>query len=132
MHQQTEDALYRYRLREVIEHEKNIKLIKRQPYLKFIEVVYKSEFLLADGAGDQQEMYYLGKPYLILRNDIEKNSEGLGQNRIGYEGDFSFVEEFGRKYTEYKREPIIPEIYPSEIIVKKLIERYGGREIKNG
>ena len=125
LHEQTRNTLEEMNLKPRIENDPNITIVNRLPYLEFISAVYHSEFLLADGAGNQQEMYYMGKPYLIIRRRIEKDTEGIGENCIGYNGDFSFIEKFGKEYKEFVREPIRPKVSPSEIIVNKLLDQYG-------
>ncbi len=123
-HQQTEDTLKKYRLMENIKNNSNITVVKRLDYFQFIDVVDKAEFLVADGAGNQQEMYYMGKPYLIMRGKIENDSEGLGYNCVGFHNDFKMVERFDKEYVKYKRRRIKPEVLPSDIIVSKLVEKY--------
>lgn len=124
LHQQTYDAIKKYDILNRIDKNKNITVLDKLDYLEFIDVIDKSEFLLADGAGNQQEMYYMGKPYLILRKDIEEKSEGIGLNAIGFNNDFKFVESFVHNYNKYQQPPVYPEILPSDIIVNKLVEKY--------
>lgn len=123
-HQQTADTLKKFGLMEEIESNPNITFVKRLAYLNFIDAVDKAEFMVADGAGNQQELYYMGKPYLIMRKHIENNSEGLGYNCIGFNNDFDLVKNFDKQYLKYKHDVISPEVLPSTIIVNKLIERY--------
>lgn len=123
-HQQTTDALKKFDLLEKIQRDSNITVVPRMAYLDFIDTVDKAEFLAADGAGNQQEMFYMGKPYLILRGHIEKESEGQGLNCIAFENDFSLLERFDTEYVKYKQPRVVPETFPSEIIVEKLLEHY--------
>lgn len=124
-HEQTRVILEKYGLLETLENDPNITMVPRMAYLDFIDAVDKAEFLAADGAGNQQEMYYMGKPYLILRGHFEKQGEGQGYNCVGYNGDFRLLERFDQEYPKYRHSWIEPETLPSEIIVKKLLERYG-------
>ncbi len=119
-HKQTENSLKRNGLWDSIKNDENVVFIERLDYFQFIEVVQKSEFLLADGAGNQQEMFYLGKPYLILRDFVEKDSEGLGMNAINYHGDFDLVRNFDKHYMKYRHEPVSIDESPSDIIVDAL------------
>lgn len=123
-HVQTEDAMRKFKIWDRIKDNKNITIIKRLPYIEFIDVIEKSEFVIADGAGNQQEFYYMGKPYLIMRSDFEKNSEGLGHNAKGFENDFQNVIRFYDEYKTYICEPIVPDLLPSQIIVNKFREKY--------
>lgn len=123
-HQQTADTLEKFGLMDEIKSNPNITVVKRLAYLNFIDAVDKAEFMVADGAGNQQELYYMGKPYLIMRKHIESDSEGLGYNCIGFNNDFDLVKNFDKEYLKYKHDRILPEILPSDIIVNELIERY--------
>jgi len=130
-HIQTKNTLERYGLFERLEKNENIILLERLNYFDFIKVVNQSEFLLADGAGNQQEMYYLGKPYLILRGHIECKSEGLGDNARGFDGKFDEIEAFDREYKRYIRKPLEVEESPSEIILNSIAEYYRFDETTN-
>ena len=127
-HRQTEDALEKYGIMESIKSNSNITVVQRLDYFQFIDAVDKAEFLVADGAGNQQEMYYMGKPYLIMRKNIENDSEGLGYNCIGFHNNFKIVERFDEEYMKYKHDKVSPKEFPSDIIISKLIEKYSGGE----
>lgn len=90
------------------------------PYCEFINCVYHSEFVVADGCGNQQEFYYLGKPYLIMRTEVEEDSEGLGWNAMYFNSDFSEINKFYEKYHEFVKPQVKPDILPSEIIINEL------------
>ena len=115
-HVQTEAALKKYNLWDLIYSNSNIIMLDRRPYIEFVGLVDNAEFVIADGCGNQQEFYYLGKPYLIMRSKVEKDSEGLGENAVCYQGDFNIVDSFVTNYRNYKREPIKMEKVPSRII----------------
>lgn len=116
-HVQTEDALRKYGLWDTICGSDTIEIIPRQDYTSFINYVINSEFVLADGCGNQQEFYYLGQPYLIMRSEVEEDSEGLGWNAICMREDYSNILKFAAHYQDYKKERIQPEILPSAIIM---------------
>lgn len=119
-HVQTYDALCKFGLWDRIQENANITIVKRLPYCEFINCVYHSEFIVADGCGNQQEFYYLGKPYLIMRTEVEEDSEGLGWNAVYFRNDFTRIVRFYDKYHEYVKPKVQPEVLPSEIIVDKL------------
>lgn len=123
-HSQTEDALKKFGLWKRVANNNNITLVQRLPYLNFISVVDKCEFVIADGAGNQQEFFYMGKPYLIMRTDFEKDSEGLGYNAKGFDNDFDNILKFYDEYKNYNHNTVNPHVLPSDIIVNKLIEKY--------
>lgn len=122
-HVQTYDALCKFGLWERIQENPDILIVQRLPYCEFINSVYHSEFVVADGCGNQQEFYYLGKPYLIMRTKVEDDSEGLGWNAVYFQNDFDMVERFYEQYQDYTKPRIHPEVMPSKIIVDRL-KRY--------
>lgn len=122
-HVQTYDALCKFGLWERIQENPDILIVQRLPYCEFINSVYHSEFVVADGCGNQQEFYYLGKPYLIMRTKVEEDSEGLGWNAVYFQNDFDMVERFYEQYQDYTKPRIHPEVMPSKIIVDRL-KRY--------
>ena len=125
-HIQTENALKKFGLWDRFERCQNIIKIPRQNYVSFINYVIHSEFVMADGCGNQQEFYYLGQPYLIMRTAVEEDSEGLGVNAFCFKGDYSKIDEFVSHYTDYKKPKIIPQKLPSNIIMDE-IDMYFGR-----
>lgn len=127
-HVQTYDALCKFGLWDNISNNSNIIVVKRLPYCEFINTVYHSEFVIADGCGNQQEFYYLGKPYLIMRTEVEEDSEGLGWNAVYFKNDFSMIEKFYDEYHNYVKPRIEPEIQPSAIIVDELKQYFNKLE----
>ena len=122
-HEQTQDTLKKFDLWDEFENCSNIIKIPRQGYVDFVNYVINSEFIIADGCGNQQEFYYLGKPYLIMRTDIEDGSEGLGWNAVCFKGDYSKIDEFVNNYKDFIKPSVTPKILPSEIIMDE-IDRY--------
>lgn len=128
-HVQTYDVLCKWNLWDKINASKNITVVKRLPYCEFINCIYHSEFVVADGCGNQQEFYYLGKPYLIMRTQVEEESEGIGWNAVCFHNDFTMVDRFYREYLNYKKPEVKPDRLPSEIIVEELEEYFcGGKQ----
>lgn len=123
-HVQTYNSLCKFGLWNKLKESPNVKIVERLPYCEFINYVYNSKFVIADGCGNQQEFYYLGKPYLVMRTKVEAVSEGLGWNAKCFEGDFSKIETFYSEYKNYIKPPITPEILPSKIIVNELTEYF--------
>lgn len=119
-HEQTKNALIKYGLWEKFKTCENIEIIPRQDYFSFINYVINCEFVLADGCGNQQEFYYLGVPYLIMRTEVEENSEGIGWNAICFRSDYSKMNEFAEHYMDYRKERVIPYKMPSNIIMDTL------------
>lgn len=121
-HEQTKNALQKFDLWDRFEECPGILRIPRQDYVSFINYVVYSEFVMADGCGNQQELYYLGQPYLIMRTEVEEKSEGLGWNAFCFQGDFSRISEFVGHYKDYKKPRITPDRFPSNIIMDTIDE----------
>lgn len=121
-HEQTKNALVKYGLWGQFETCENVEIIPRQDYFSFINYVINSEFVVADGCGNQQEFYYLGKPYLIMRTEVEEDSEGLGWNALCFKNDYSKMMEFMENYPNYKKDRVRPEKLPSDIIMDNIDE----------
>lgn len=97
-----------------------IKLISPLPYLEFIKLMEKSEFLASDGSTFQQETFYMGKPFLILRNYTEQ-TEGLNKNAVLCKSNSEIIKNFLVNYQKYKTAPIYTKVSPSKIIVDYLL-----------
>ena len=102
--------------RRKLELNKNIILNKRLPFFEFIKMVYKSEYVITDGGSNQEELYYLGKPTLILR-DVTERTEGIGKNAILTKFDDDVINDFVSHYSRYKTKEVKVENKPSKIIV---------------
>lgn len=119
-HDQTKLALQKFGAYRDLEECDTITILPRQSYLDFIRLVDASQFVVTDGCGNQQEFYYLGKPYLIMRKQVEKDSEGLSLNAKVFGNDYSNIVKFYEEYPGYQRERIQPAVWPSKIIVDRL------------
>lgn len=120
MHDLTRSSVADLGLVGQIEGNPNVVVSGRLPYLDFIEVLDKSEFIITDGGGNQQECYYLGKPCLLLRNVTEGN-EGLGGNVLLSNNDASIIREFIANYKQYQTPPVRATVSPSSMIADVLI-----------
>jgi len=116
-HSQTKDVMEKHGLLSQLESAPNVMVIPRQPYNDFIKLVNYSKFVVTDGCGNQQEFYYLGKPYLIMRTKVEKNSEGLEHNAKPFDGDFSNITKFGVDYKKFTKGKVNPKVLPSGIVI---------------
>jgi UDP-N-acetylglucosamine 2-epimerase (non-hydrolysing) len=101
---------------------KKITRISRLPYIDFMHVIAQSEFLVTDGGSNQQEMYYMGKPCLLLRNYTEQ-IEGIGKNVVLGQSNHKRIAQFLSDYKTYKRKPVTVGVWPSKIIADYLTGR---------
>lgn len=103
-----------------LEISKRIIRISRLPYVDFIHLLENSEFVVTDGGSNQEELYYMGKPCLLLRNVTER-IEGLGENVVLSKNNIGIIEEFINNYQTFQRRKISLKKRPSEIIVNFLL-----------
>jgi UDP-N-acetylglucosamine 2-epimerase (non-hydrolysing) len=101
---------------------KKIAFITRLSYIEFMKLIQDAEFIITDGGSNQEEMYYMGKPCLLLRNYTER-IEGLGENVVLSKGNKQIIKNFLKKYKTFKRKTIPISIAPSKIIIDYLIKQ---------
>jgi len=102
---------------------KRIKLLPRQDFLNFVALNAKSEFVITDGGSNQEEMSYIGKPTLLMR-DVTERTEGIGENIVLSKYDEKIIWEFVKNYKKYERPPLKIKERPSKLAVefiKKII-----------
>lgn len=123
IHKTSKKQLKRFALYGKLEDNPQIKLVGYQDYLSFMELVNSSEFVITDGGGLQEETYFLNLPCLILRNKTERK-EGLGETAYLSEFRDDKIEYFLRNYKSFYRKNKFVRMYPSKLIVDKLIADY--------
>jgi len=121
LHNPTKRLLNDLKLLNRIKRNKKIVVIDRIPYIEYINVLTKSEFIMTDGVGNQQETYYLGKPCLILRN-LTEGFEGLNNNAVLSFNNPLIINKFAKNYKRYQKPYIIPDKSPSVIIGQFLLK----------
>lgn len=126
-HPVTTGQLKKLGLQRRLEKNKNIKLLPRLEYLDFLKLIKDAEFVMTDGGGNQEELYHLGKPTLILRDATERQ-EGLGTTAILSKLDPRVIKDFIKNYTRYRHKPVVPKVSPTEIIVNA-VEPFGKTKV---
>lgn len=96
--------------------------VDRLPYGDFMHLLTGAEFMVTDGGSNQEEMYYMGKPCLLLRNYTER-VEGLNKNVVVSKNSKKIIKDFLKKYKQYIRKPSKIITKPSAIIVDYLSQR---------
>jgi len=103
---------------------KDVLIIKRLPFENFIGLMRKSEFVITDSGGNQEEVSYLGVPCFILRKVTER-TEGLGKNVVLAGASFEkTLTTFVRDYDKYRSDPLVLSFSPSKMIVDELESIY--------
>jgi UDP-N-acetylglucosamine 2-epimerase (non-hydrolysing) len=120
-HPATQLQLQKRSFRKRLEGNEQVSLLPRLEYLPFIRAVVGSEFVVTDGGGNQEELAYLGKPTLIMRERTERR-EGLGENAVVSGLDESVISRFVEDYRAFERPQRLPSHSPSGAIVDYLVE----------
>jgi UDP-N-acetylglucosamine 2-epimerase (non-hydrolysing) len=124
-HPATAEQLDKLNLRKELESNKNIELLPRLEYLPFIKLIKHCEFMITDGGGNLEELYFMGKPTLLFRMVVER-PEFLGLTAELSKLDRTKVLKFMKEYKKYKKPRIIPEHSPTDMCVN-LLAPYGGK-----
>lgn len=86
LHPATRRNLEKFGLLERLERHPEIDLWPRMGYFEFVSLINQARFVITDGGSNQEELSYLHKPALLMRQATERQ-EGLGSNVVlsGYE-----------------------------------------------
>lgn len=98
-------------------------VIPKQPYFDFMEIVRRSEYIITDGGGLQEDAYFLGIPTIIHRKVTERD-DGIGFNAELSHLDVNKVKDFlinHKDKRDLKR--TIKQVSPSQIVVDHLKEK---------
>lgn len=123
-HPVTEGQITKQGYRERLEKNPNIILMPRLEYENYLKAILNSEFVMTDGGGNQEELYHLGKPTLVLRDETERQ-EGIGQTALISKLDMDTVKHFVANYKEYQKPRVKRDVSPTQIIIDN-IEVFGG------
>lgn len=121
LHKTSEAQLKAYGLYETIKQNKNIEIMGYLDYISFMELVRDSAFVISDGAGLQEETYYLNVPFLMLRNRPDREI-GLDETAMVSEFDDKKIDYFFENYHTFRRKKEFIRYYPTKIIVDELIK----------
>jgi UDP-N-acetylglucosamine 2-epimerase (non-hydrolysing) len=108
------------RLRELFDD--RFQRIPRQPYVQFIALLRRSEFLVSDSGGSQEECAFLGLPCLIHRA-VSEHDTGLDGSVILSRLDLDVVGTFLADPGRWRIPPAGASARPSERIVDDLVRR---------
>lgn len=120
LHPATKRNLERFGLYERLVDNKNLYLWPRMGYFEFISLLLRSAFVITDGGSNQEELSYLDKPTLLMRQATERQ-EGLGRNVILSGYDLAKVTEFlNRLQPKDTAGVLLPAASPSSLIADDL------------
>jgi UDP-N-acetylglucosamine 2-epimerase (non-hydrolysing) len=103
-------------------HQPGITLRERLPFGAFIRLLDGAEYVLTDGGSNQEELFYLGVPTLLLR-DASERTEGLGGNVVLSHLERGVVLEFVARYRDYRRPRALAGDSPSRRLAADLRDR---------
>lgn len=81
LHPATKSRLKKFGLLEQLKKNERITLVNRMGYVSFCQLLEHSDFVITDGGSNQEELYYLGKPTLLMRKHTER-IEGRGSTVV--------------------------------------------------
>jgi UDP-N-acetylglucosamine 2-epimerase (non-hydrolysing) len=99
-----------------------LRRIPRLPFLRFIPLLRRSDFIVTDSGGNQEETFYLDIPCLVHRKRTERR-EGLGENVVLSGHRIDALRDFLARPGEHRRRSPLPAGSPSQIIVDDLTAR---------
>lgn len=120
LHAITKNTLMNLGLLDELDNNQNIVLLPRVDYFDFMKLLDASQFVITDGGSNQEELFYMNKPCLIMRRTTER-SEGLGINARLFNGKPSDIGYFIQSTNCMPESRITNEVSPSRIIVDKLL-----------
>jgi UDP-N-acetylglucosamine 2-epimerase (non-hydrolysing) len=120
-HSVTVAAVERHRLHRFFDGNQLIR-IPRLPFFDFVRVEGRSEFVVTDSGGSQEECFYLDRPCLVHRRRTERQ-EGLGENAVLSHMRPDVLRSFVAAPHGYRRRSVLPDASPSDVIVSDLARR---------
>lgn len=120
LHKITESTLKEMGELQELKRDQHFILLQRVDYFDFMKLLQNAQYVITDGGSNQEELYYMGKPCLIMRKTTER-SEGIGKNAILYDGNIESIQNFIESYNKYKTKLIANEESPSKLIAQTLI-----------
>lgn len=117
-HPVTKERIKSLKLDHLLDN-KNITRLHKLRYFQFISLMSKSNFIVTDSGGLQEESAYLGIPCLVHRLTTERK-EGLGQNVVLSYYQQNKVTEFLNDPEKYRTKGLDSTISPTATILNEL------------
>lgn len=97
--------------------------IPRLPYMRFIAVLRRAQFLVTDSGGSQEECAFLGMPCLVHRAVSERDDGLRGGSVVLSRLDLGVVDAFLAEPERWRFAPAASGVRPSRTIVQELARR---------
>lgn len=122
LHEITKNAFLKFNLMNDLKSNENIILQKRVDYFDFMKLLQNAIFVITDGGSNQEELFYMNKPCLIMRKTTERY-EGIGKNARLFNGKSSDIKTFVKSVEKNRAtENQLQSGNPSQIIVDELTQ----------
>jgi len=122
LHPATRRQLETLGLGQRLEQHPRIETGPRLGFFAFQRLMSGAAFVITDGGSNQEELFYSGKPALLLR-EVTERIEGLGRNVAVCGLDTERVREFVSSHQRYRQPPQSLDARPSQRIVDWLVEQ---------
>ena len=121
-HSTTAKKMNLYKFEKYLQKD-GIKVIPKQAYFDFMEIVRNADVIVTDGGGLQEDAYFLGIPTIIHRK-VSERPDGIGINAEISHFDVEKVRKFLNNHKSKKSlQRETKNISPSEIVVKHLVSK---------
>lgn len=121
LHEITKNAFIKFGLMDDLKSNCNVILQPRVDYFDFMKLLQSAFFVITDGGSNQEELFYMNKPCLIMRKTTERY-EGIGKNARLFNGKASDIRTFVESFETQKASGGGQKGYPSSIIVDTLMQ----------
>lgn len=130
LHPATRKQLIKHNLLTKLES-RNIELLPRMGYIDFISLIRNATFVITDGGGNQEELYYLNIPTILMRKTTERK-EGIGENVTiaDYNSEKIDLAITNALSTKKQRKITTPQTSPSELIALDIAKRINQQQDK--
>jgi UDP-N-acetylglucosamine 2-epimerase (non-hydrolysing) len=116
-----QDYVSEERMRNLVKHFPEIKIIGKQDFFSFQSLLRTSSFVITDSGGLQEECAAIGKPCLVHRVATER-SDGIGVNALLSRCEKGQITDFFNIYRSFERPIEVKKSRPTSIIVDSLRE----------
>ena len=118
-HSTTKAKIKAYGLEHYL-NKKGLHVIPKQPYFDFMEIVRRSDYIVTDGGGLQEDAFFLGIPTIVHRKVTER-PDGIGFNAELSHFDAQAVATFLKNHKDKKDfQQTLKSISPSKIVANDL------------
>jgi len=116
LHPTTRERLKNLGIYKRLDENPRIEMYGRFGFVDWIHLCNRAQFVITDGGSNQEELFYLGIPTILFRNETERK-EGIGRNVILSKFDPIVIKHVLENLTQYRFEKNIFISEPTQTIV---------------